>query len=95
MPEFDPNKDLKAPRSKKNHDYRYATYVPSRNPKFKVHGTSGLAFSAIRTHGWWSYSKRLASFNSDVLVFRKDGETWLKLKRLKVEPPNGELPWVE
>lgn len=71
----------------------YATYVPSRSPKFKVHGTKGQAQAAVRHHG---YHWRSEDSDSTVLVFVRIGETWKPCERVQGKlPPKGTPLWED
>lgn len=51
---FDPNTPSNDKGRKLNYDYLWATYIPDRTPKFKIHGIRGQAISAVKYRSRWS-----------------------------------------
>jgi hypothetical protein len=50
---FDPNNLSTGNNRKLNYDYLWATYIPDRSPKFKIHGRRGQATSAVKYRNHW------------------------------------------
>lgn len=72
---FDPNKDVDL----------WATYVKSRQPRFKVHMGRGPAINAVKTHsdreGTWPNDYRVIP--DTVLLYRLDGGNWRQVDLIR------------
>lgn len=69
---FDPNES--APKAKAHHkqyDWLWATYIPGRQPQFKIHGSCGLATSALKCRYYWSKEAYRLS-DSQIALFKRD-----------------------
>lgn len=63
---FDPNK-LNKP------DFEWATYIPARNPKFKIHSNRGKALNAF-------------NYRDNVILYRMVNGTWIEQYRIENFP---------
>lgn len=77
---FDPNSSVTS---------QWATYIPTRRPKFKVHVTKGHATSAIKSVSYISDKPpRRGRFGNDVpedaQLFRMEDGKWVQVKLKKV-----------
>ncbi len=93
--EFDPNNPGKdTTRRGKNWNYDWATYVPNRTPKFKVHPSKGHATSAVKDKAHlvdigetWGYRvpddvklyQKVDGLWVDVVLFTRE---WVYTKRI-------------
>ena len=80
---FDPNNQPVSKKTQTKKDWLWATYVPDRYVKFKIHGTKGHATAAIKAH---SYSAGMLSASYEIsselrLYKRKNTESkWVEVK---------------
>lgn len=79
---FDPN----ALTERKRGSYDWATYVPSRRPKFKVHEHRGHAINAMK---WHAYDYDRSNWRDHVLrpehgckLYRRQDGKWVELPLL-------------
>lgn len=68
--EFDPNKQASKDNKKLNYTWDYATYIPDRTPKFKIHGIKGQAITAIKYRSYWNKDKKYV-INDDVKLYNR------------------------
>lgn len=69
----------------------YATEIPSRRPKFKIHSNIGHAKNAIKFHSGTTYYRKIEQPPPDVSglyyrMFKKVGDDWEYIPELSVDP---------
>lgn len=64
---FDPNKSAEA---------EWATFVPTRSPRFKIHTKRGHAINAVKNTSYWNDYKR--TIPDDVILYRRVEGRWVQ-----------------
>ena len=90
---FDPNAQALPSQRKTNYDWRWATYVPGRSPKFKIHGSRGLAISAIRIRYLYNFStKQYELKDQEIGLYTRENTTakWVRVPIKQTLDERGE-----
>lgn len=77
---FDPNDVSDKKTRKLNYTYSWATYIPDRIPKFKIHGTKDQAVAAVRYRYHSEYGPTVVmSLEQDVQLFQLVDGKWVDI----------------
>lgn len=66
---FDPNKSAEA---------EWATFVPTRSPRFKIHVNRGHAINAVKCTSYWDHD-HLRTIPDDVILYRRVEGRWVQV----------------